>query len=140
MLRFDPSPRHRQPAAAAVVLATVVSIVGSLAVDWVLARLGVAVFPSTKGYPHFQFADYAKLTVVGIVGACVAWPIVTRLCAAPRWLFARLAVAVTLVLLLPDLAILVQGQPAKAVLVLVLMHLGIGIITYNALVHLAPTR
>ena len=34
--------------------------------------------------------------------ACVAWPIVTRISSAPRWLFLRLAVLVTLVLFAPD--------------------------------------
>jgi hypothetical protein len=59
---------------------------------------------------------------------------------APRWLFFRLAILVTVVLLLPDLYILHQGQPARAVCVLMLMHLAIGLITYNALVHVAPAR
>jgi hypothetical protein len=51
-----------------------------------------------------------------------------------------LALVVTLVLLLPDLYILRQGQPAAAVAVLMVMHLGIALVTYNALVHLAPVR
>ena len=53
--------------------------------------------------------DYAKLTVVGVIIACVAWPIVTRMSSAPRWLFFRLAILVTLVLWLPDLYILYMG-------------------------------
>jgi hypothetical protein len=51
-----------------------------------------------------------------------------------------LAILVSLVLLLPDLYILKQGQPAKAVAVLMCMHLAIGLVTYNALVHLSPVR
>jgi hypothetical protein len=51
-----------------------------------------------------------------------------------------MAVLVTAVLLLPDLYILAKGQPVKAVLVLMIMHLAIGLVTYNALVHLAPAR
>jgi hypothetical protein len=58
----------------------------------------------------------------------------------PRWLFFRLAIAVTVVLLLPDVYILHQGQPAKAVAILMLMHLAIAVITYNALVHVAPPQ
>ena len=138
--RFDLRPSHRQPAAIALGVATVVAVVLCLVADWLLAKFGVAVFPSTKGYEHFQFGDYATLTVLGVLAACVGWPIVTRLCAAPRWLFARLAVLVTAVLLLPDLAIYLQGQPGNAVFVLVLMHLAIGAITYSALVLIAPHR
>ena len=38
-------------------VATVVAVAGSLVADWLLAKLAVAVFPSTSGYPHFQFSD-----------------------------------------------------------------------------------
>jgi hypothetical protein len=140
LVKVDFSPAHRQPAAARVMLATVVSVIGSLAADAVLVVIGQAVFPSTKGYSHFQFSDYSKLTVVGVIVACVAWPIVTRISSEPRWLFFRMAILVTLVLLLPDLYILIQGQPARAVAFLMLMHLAIALVTYNALVRLAPVR
>jgi hypothetical protein len=142
MLRIDlgTTPSHRQPVLAKVALATVVSLIGSLAADAVLVVFGTHVFPSTKGYVHFQIHDYAKLTIIGIVIACVAWPLVVRYSSSPRWLFLRLAIVVTLVLLLPDLYILHQGQPFKAVGFLMLMHLAIGVITYNALVRLAPAR
>jgi hypothetical protein len=99
---------HRLPPASRVVLATLTSIVGSLAADAILVVLGEAVFPGTKGYVH--------------------------------WLFFRLAVLVTLFLWLPDLYILHQGQPAKAVGVLRVMHLAIALVTYNLLVRAAPVR
>ena len=140
LLKVDFAPAHRQPSTARLVLATVVSLVGSLALDAALVAIGQAVFPSTKGYVHFQFSDYSKLTIIGVVIACAAWPVVTRISSAPRWLFFRLAIVVTLVLFLPDLYILKQGQPAKAVAVLMCMHLAIALVTYNALVHLAPVR
>ena len=140
VLKVDFAPRHRQPSGARVVLATIVALVGSLAADALLVALGGAVFPSTKGYTHFQFSDYSKLTIIGVVIACVAWPIVTRISSAPRWLFFRLAIAVTFVLFLPDFYILKQGQPAKAVVVLLCIHVAIAFVTYNALVHLAPIR
>jgi len=68
---------------ARVLVATVVSVIGSLAADAALVALGTAVFPSTKGFVHFQFSDYAKLTVVGVLIACAAWPIVARVSSAP---------------------------------------------------------
>ncbi len=52
----------------------------------------------------------------------------------------RLAILVTLVLWLPDLYILAKGQPAQAVAVLMCMHLAVALVTYNALVHIAPVR
>ena len=138
--RVDFPARHRQPSAGRVLLATIASIAGSLAADAILVVIGKAVFPSTKGFAHFQFSDYAKLTVIGVIIACVAWPIVTRISSAPRWLFFRLAILVTLVLLLPDLYILHTGEPAQGIAVLMVMHVAIAVVTYNLLVHLAPAR
>lgn len=138
LARLDFAPCRPQPSALRVALATVVSVAGSLAADAALVAIGTALFPTLKGYPHFHFDDYGKLTVIGVLVACVAWPVVTRVTSSPRWLFVRLAVLVTLVLWLPDVYILVQGQPARAVAVLMCMHLAIAVVTYNALVHLAP--
>ena len=138
--RIDLSPSHQPPAWWRVALATVLSLAGSLGVDALLVFIGTRLFPATKGYVHFQFHDYAKLTVVGVLIACAAWPVVARISSAPRWLFFRLAIAVTVVLLLPDVYIWHQGQPIHAVLVLVVMHLAIALVTYNLLVHVAPVR
>ncbi|HWE70133.1 MAG TPA: DUF6069 family protein [Acidimicrobiales bacterium] len=142
LLRIDlgSTPSHRQPRFSKVVLAAALSIVGSLVADALLVAIGTHAFPSTKGYSHFQFHDYATLTIIGIVIGCAAWPIVVRISTAPRWLFFRSAILVTAVLLLPDLFILHQGQPSKAVAFLMLMHIAIGVITYNLLVRLAPTH
>ena len=140
LVRVDLAPAHRQPSSLQVAIATAVSVAGSLAVDALLVVIGQAIFPSTKGYAHFQFSDYSKLTIIGVLIACAAWPIVTRISSDPRWLFFRLAIVVTLVLWLPDLWILHLGQPGQAVLVLMLMHLAIAVVTYNALVHIAAIR
>ncbi len=137
LARVDFAPAHRPPSAARVVAASVISVAGSLAADALLVAIGTAVFPSTRGYVHFRFSDYAKLTVVGVVIACLAWPTVTRISAAPRWLFLRMAVLVTLVLWLPDLYILAKGEPLRAVAVLMVMHLAIAVVTYNCLVRIA---
>ena len=140
LIHLDFAPEHGQPSGGRVVLATVASLVGSLLADALLVVIAQAVFPSTKGYSHFQFADYGKLTVIGVIIACVAWPITTRITSQPRWMFFRMAILVTLVLWLPDLYILVKGQPAKAVAFLFVMHLAIALVTYNALVRIAPVR
>jgi hypothetical protein len=140
LAKVDFKPEHRPPSWSRLLLATLVALVGSLAADAVLVAIGKAVFPSVKYYGHFAFSDYAKLTIIGVVIACAAWPIVTRISSAPRWLFFRMAIVVTLVLLLPDIYIWHQGQPGRGVAVLMCMHLAIALVTYNALVHLAPVR
>ena len=136
---IDFRPRHAQPKISRVALATLGAVAGSLAADALLVVIGQAIFPGTRGYVHFQFHDYAKLTVIGVIIACAAWPVVTRISSDPRWLFLRLAILVTLVLWMPDVYILYRGQPADAVAVLFAMHLAIALVTYNLLVRLAPT-
>ena len=138
LAKVDGPRLNRQPSPVRLLLATIGSLVVSLGADAILVVVANAVFPSTKNYVHFRFSDYAKLTAIGVVIACLAWPVVTWLCAAPRWLFLRLAVLVTLVLWLPDVWILIQGQPIRAVFFLMVMHLAIAVVTYNMLVRLAP--
>jgi hypothetical protein len=134
---FRPTGR---PSALGLLAATLVALGGSLLADYLLVRLGIAAFPSTKGFVHFRFSDYAKLTFIGVLIACAAWPIVAHLTSNPRRLFRRSAVAVTIVLFAPDLWIWHNGSPAKAVFVLLWLHVAIAIVTYNALVLLAPAR
>jgi len=140
VFKVDFRPAHRQPSALSVVIATVASLAGSLAADAILVAIGIRIFPSVKHFGHFQFSDYAKLTVIGVLIACAAWPVVTRISSEPRWLFLRMAVAVTLVLWLPDVYILKLGEPARGVAVLMAMHLAIALVTYNCLVHIAKVR
>ena len=121
-------------------IATLAAIVLSLVVDALLVVIATHLFPSTVGYVHFRFSDYAKLTVIGVIIACVGWPVVARITSRPRWLFFRLAIAMTIVLLLPDLYIWHSGQPIKAVAFLMCMHVGIAYVTYQSLVVLAPVR
>src|ERR1700727_1782 len=109
LVRVALAPAHRQPSSLQIAVATAVSVAGSLAADALLVVIGQAVFPSTKGYAHFRFSDYSKLTVIGVLIACAAWPIVTRITSKPRWMFYRMAILVTLVLLLPDFYILYLG-------------------------------
>jgi Family of unknown function (DUF6069) len=135
--RIDLAPGKPQPTAGRLLLATLAAVAGSLLADALLIAIGTAVWPATRGYPHFQFGDYAKLTIVGVIIACAAWPVVTRITNSPRWLFLRMAVVVTLVLWLPDLYILAKGQPAQAVAVLMAMHLAIALLTYSVLVRVA---
>ena len=75
---IDFNPDHRPPGWWRVALATVLSVVLSLLADAALVAIGTHLFPATKGYGHFQFHDYAKLTIVGVLIACAAWPVVAR--------------------------------------------------------------
>jgi Family of unknown function (DUF6069) len=137
---LDFSPQHRMPSLGRVLIATAASLAGSLAVDAALVAIGTRVFPSTKGYVHFHFSDYGKLTIIGVLIACAAWPVVVRITSAPRWVFFRMAIAVTVVLWAPDLYLLAKNQPPKAVFILMAMHLAIALVTYNCLVRIAKVE
>jgi hypothetical protein len=141
LVRVDFDPLQGQPSLVSVAVATVVSLAGSLLADAALVAIGTHLFPSTKGYGHFQLSDYGKLTVIGVLIACTGWPVVTRITSSPRWLFFRMAIAVTIVLWGPDVYILAKGQPPRAVAILMVMHLAIALVTYNSLVRIAkPAR
>ena len=92
LFRIDFAPNREQPSALRLLVATIVALAASLAADAVLVAIGTRIFPSTRGYGHFQFSDYGKLTVIGVIIACVAWPVVTRISSTPRWVFLRSAV------------------------------------------------
>jgi hypothetical protein len=134
---FEPP---RVPSTGEVLIASAVAIALSLVVDALIVYIGTRLFPSTAGYGHFHFSDYAKLTVIGVVIACVGWPVVARITSRPKWLFLRLAIVTTFVLFLPDIYIWFVGQSFKAVLVLMCMHVAIAYVTYQSLVILAPVR
>ncbi len=121
-------------------MATAVSLGLSLGVDALLVVAATALFPSIAGYTHFRFSDYALLTTIGILAAGLAWPVVARVTSAPRWLFFRMALVVSAVLIAPDAWLLARGEPPRAVAVLVAMHVAIALITYNLLVRAAPAE
>ncbi len=137
-LKVDPAARQAPPSPVHWLGALIVANTGSLISDAFLVAIGKWLFPALQSFSHFRFSDYAKLTVIGVTIACLAWPLVTWISSQPRWLFLRLAVLVTLMLWLPDLWILDHGEPIRGVAILMLMHLAIAFITYPALVHLAP--
>ena len=138
--RLDMAPSSRPPSGPRTARAGAVTISASLGFDDVLVKLGTSLFPAIRGYSHFRFGDYGLLAVIGDLGACAFWPLVTRLSSSPRWLFFRLVIVVTVLLWTPDLWLLVRHAPGHAVVVLVAMHLAITVITYNVLVHLAAAR
>ncbi|MEF2978398.1 DUF6069 family protein [Subtercola sp. YIM 133946] len=129
-----------QPRLLRFVVATVVAVAASLLACAGLVGLGVLLYPATKGYEHYAFSDYGKLTIIGVVLASLAWPLVTLVSTRARRLYVWLAVIVTVVGFAPDAWILYTGQPAAGVFILVLMHLALALITCVALVFIAPQQ
>jgi hypothetical protein len=139
LARIQPQTARAMPPLTQVAKAGIVSVIGSVIASVVLASIGQVSFSYPKEFDKFTPPGYIALTVIGVLAATLAWPVVTRLTASPRWLFSRLAVVVTVVLLLPDFWLLTQaGNPLGPVVMLMVMHLAIAAITYPALVLLAP--
>jgi uncharacterized protein DUF6069 len=136
-----PAPGAAPPARRRVMAAGLIAAAASLAADAALASIGQAAFAVPASFGKFSFGTYALLTVLGVAGATATWAAVTRLCSRPRWLLTRLAALVTALFLIPDFLLLgTPGNPAGPVAILMLMHLAIAVITYTALVKIAPAR
>lgn len=135
---LDFVPARPRPGWGRLVLASAVALSGSLGAAAALVAAGEALFPSTRGFSHFRASDYLTLTVLGVLAACSAWPVAARLSSVPRRLFFALAFPVMFLLWLPDLGLLAAGTPPEGVAVLMAMHLAVALVTYNALVRLAP--
>jgi hypothetical protein len=120
-----------------VLPATIAAVASSLAADALPVVIAPAAFPAPRD--AFQFPDYAKLTVIGVIAACVAWPVVTRISSGPGQFF-RMAILVPLALSPPGICILYRGQPGGAVAFLFRMRLAIAVVNCNLLVLLAPVR
>ncbi len=127
-----------QPSALRVVIAIVAAVALSILACWALATAAIAAMPSTAGYEHFGFRDYAKLTVIGVVIAGIGWPIATMISSRARRIYLLAAIVVVILSLAPDLWILRGGQPLGAVVVLMIMHVALGVITYPVMVFGAP--
>ena len=139
-VRIDLRPSSAPPSLVRLSAVTLLCVVVSLGVDAGLVRLGGAWFPTIRDYSHFHPYDYGTLTVIGVLAAGASWPVAIRISSAPRSLFFRVALAVTALLLVPDVWLLVGHEPVRGVLVLIAMHLSIALITYNLIIRLAPAR
>jgi hypothetical protein len=129
-------PAHRRVMTAGLAAAAL-----SLAADVVLVAIGRAAFTVPASFDKFAFGTYALLTVLGVAGATLAWDALTRLSSRPTWLLTRLAALVTALFLIPDFLLLgTPGNHAGPVVILMLMHLAIAVVTYTALVKIAPVR
>jgi hypothetical protein len=136
-----PAPDAAPPTRWRVLAAGLIAAAVSLAADVVLASIGQAAFTVPASFGKFSFVTYALLTAAGVAGATATWAAVTRLSSRPNWLLTRLAALVTALFLIPDFLLLgTRGNPAGPVMVLMLMHAAIAVITYTALVKVAPVR
>lgn len=132
--------RQRSPQPARLALAAVLSIVVASLLDTLLAVIGRSVFSVPSDFPAYQPVAYIMLTVVGIVGASIAWNLIASKAQNPTALLHRLAVIIVPVSMLADLALLFGGSSVLGVFTLMVMHVAVGVPAYYALTRLAPPR
>lgn len=128
------------PTVASLVLAFIVALAGSLAVDALIAHVAVLLSPALQGYPHFRFFDYARLTILGVLGAAAGWWMLAVVSPVASRLYAIAAVVLTIVLFAPDIWILLGGAPGGGVLALMVMHVAVAFVVYGVMTRLAPAR
>ena len=136
LTRLDGQPLRPLPSTGRIAVAGLASAVASVVACVILSELGKAALSPPASFDKFNFPGYAVLTVLGVIAATVGWAILVRLTSQPRWCLEVAAVAVTVVLLLPDVAILPQN-PFSDVLVLMVEHVVIAVITTALLLKLS---
>ena len=140
-LRLAVQPRENTAPLTRLTVAGAVALVGSLIAAYVFAQIGRAVFTVPREFDKFNFGGYGVLTAIGVITAACGWPLTQRLSWSPRWLYLRAAGVVSVVLLLPDVWLFTQpGNPAGPVITLIVMHLAIAVVTYEAMTRLASVR
>jgi hypothetical protein len=135
--RLDLRPLHPPPSLGRIALAGVLSAVASVVACVILSEAGKALLSPPASFDKFTPPGYIVLTVLGVAAATVGWAILVRMTSQPRWCLTVAAVLVTIVLLLPDVAILPQ-DPTSDVVVLMIEHVAIAIITTWLLLRVSP--
>ncbi|HEX3783839.1 MAG TPA: DUF6069 family protein [Pseudonocardiaceae bacterium] len=132
--------RQHAPQLGRIFGAAAVAAVAASLVDALLALIGRSVFSVPATFSQFNPPFYVSLTVFGVIGASVAWAVVTRRAENPVALLRRLALIVVPVTLLADLVLIADHQPPLGAVTLMVMHIGVGVITYMSLTRIAPPR
>jgi Family of unknown function (DUF6069) len=119
-------------------LVGLLAIVVSVAVNWLVDSVLVAVLPISPDFDDLQVAKIEPLTVVGSLGAVLAFALVCRFSSRPVWLYRVIASVVLALSGLPDLALLAGPGPGAtpiAVSALFLLH----VTTYLVCVSMLTT-
>ena len=101
------------------------AVIASVAANVLLTMAAVRLFGLSSEFPPLAAGAIAMFTAVGVVGAVVVFALVARFSSRPITLFRRIALAVLLLSLLPDVAMLFSGEPGAtpaAVVWLMMTH------------------
>lgn len=137
LIRLDLRPLRPLPSLGRIALAGLLSALASVVACVIISEAGKALLSPPASFDKFNPPGYIVLTVLGVAAATVGWAILVRMTSQPRWCLKVAAVIVTIVLLLPDVAIL-PHDPTGAVIVLMIEHVVIAVITTWLLLRVSP--
>lgn len=122
--------------------AGMVAVALAVAANVLIRTVAVSVFGIGEGFPPLGVGPTVVFTVAGVVGAVVVFGAMLRFARRPVRLFRRVALAVLLVSLVPDLLLLlfsgsIPGTTTAAVLTLMVEHVAawavaVGVLTRSA--------
>ena len=117
------------------------TIVAAVIVNLLIRTIAVAVLQPDPQFPPFMPPITATFTVIGVLGAVIAYAIIGRAARSPIRLFRRVALIALLVSLIPDVLVAITGSPPGATvanaIVLMLMHTAAWAISVGMLTRLA---
>jgi hypothetical protein len=137
LARLDLRPLKPLPSFGRIALAGLLSGVASVVACVILSEAGKTALSPPASFDKFNFPGYVVLTVLGVAAATVGWAILVRMTSQPRWCLEVAAVLVTIVLLVPDVAIL-PHNPTSDVIVLMVEHIVVAVITTALLLVVSP--
>lgn len=115
-------------------LTIVVAVVANL----IVRLIAVSLLGVSAEFMPLQIGPPVVFTVVGVLGAVLAFAIIARFAARPISLFRKIAIAVLLISLVPDILVytsnFMPGTSLAAVLALMLMH----VVAFAVCVTLLP--
>lgn len=121
---------HPDPAARSLLTHAVLAIVAAIAGNVVVWWLATTLFDIPDAFPPLAGPGPAVIfTLVGMIGAVIAWRIILGFSSTPDRTFRRTAVVVLLLSFVPDLLLLTEGAAEavpgvtiSGVLTLMVMH------------------
>jgi hypothetical protein len=113
------------------------TVLAAVIANILIALVARTLFPVASTFTPLQLGPVIVFTVIGVMGAVIVFALVVRWAKHPVHLFHRIAWAVLLVSLLPDLLLpfvrLFPGTTLLEVGALILMHVATGLICLGVL-------
>jgi hypothetical protein len=119
------------------------AIAAAVAANFVVRTIALAVLDVPPAFIQLTTPAFLPLTVIGVLGAVIAFAIVGRLSRSPVRTFTIVATVVLVLSFIPDIGLLVSGAPGTTlpgVLALMVMHVVAAVLAVGILTRLVVER